>query len=457
MPLRAVEMGLSGWAGRPRERSWVVRPEHRTEVAEALRVAMARGSAVARGRGTAYGDVAMNRLGGVVATDRLQRLLAFQSDTGLLTCEAGVPLRDVVEFALPRGFFPAVTPGTWKATVGGCLACDVHGKNHHVAGSFAQHVTEFRLLTASGDVVVCTQEGTPELFWATAGGLGLTGVILDVTLRLRRVATSAVRVRYRKLADLDATFAALEEDEPEPYSVAWLDVLARGKKLGRSVLMLGDHAAPGELPPPWRSAPFALPPTRAIRLPFAPPPGVLSAPAVRLFNAFFYRRFSSRDEPVVQGLRPYFYPLEAIDNFNRLYGKPGFVEYQVALPRAAARDVFRTILERLSARGYGSFLAVVKRLGAGNQAPLSFPSDGYTVAIDIPARDERLFPILSSLDELVATQGGRVYLAKDARLDARLVDAMYPGRAEWAALLDRFDPERCFTSSLSRRLALRGH
>jgi decaprenylphospho-beta-D-ribofuranose 2-oxidase len=410
---------------------------------------------VARGRGTAYGDAAINEGGSIVSTARLSRLLAFDANTGLLTCEAGVSIRTVIEFALPMGFFPAVTPGTWKATVGGCLACDVHGKNHHIEGSFAQHVTAFRLMVADGSVVVCTPEQEPELFWATAGGLGLTGLILDVTLRLRRVETSAVLVRYLKLPDLDATFAALEARAAEPYSVCWLDVLTRGRGLGRSVLMLGDHAKVNDLPSGLRERPLALPPTWSLQLPFAPPPFLLSSSTLRLFNAAYFRHFPDHGEPVVQGLRPFFYPLEAIDNFNQLYGKRGFLEYQLVLPARTAPEVFRKLLETLSRHGYGSFLAVVKRLGPANLGPLSFPAAGYTVAVDIPMRDDRLLTLLHDFDERVTSGGGRVYLAKDSRLNRQVIDAMYPRRRAWAALLDRLDPGQSFGSGLSRRLALR--
>lgn len=410
---------------------------------------------VARGRGTAYGDAAINDGGAVLATERLGRFLAFDQAGGLLTCEAGVTIRDVVEFGLPRGFFPAVTPGTWKSTVGGCFACDVHGKNHHRVGSFAQHVVAFTLLRADGSVVTCSPERDPSLFWATAGGLGLTGVILDLTIRLRRVETSAVWVRYRKLPDLDGTFAALEDDADEPYSVAWVDVLTRGRGLGRSVLMLGEHARAADLPRAWRERPLSLPPRRALRLPFAPPSGLLSARTLRWFNAIYFRRFPDHLQPALQGLRPYFYPLEAIDNFNRLYGRRGFIQYQIVLPGRTAPSTTRELLELLSANGYGSFLAVIKRLGPGNPAPMSFPLAGYTVAVDIPVRDERLFEVLRSLDERVTENGGRVYLVKDSRLDPRFVDSMYPRRREWAALLDALDPARAFSSGLARRLHLR--
>ncbi len=453
--MRARKMSLSGWAGRPIARTSVFRPEHSVEARGALQEAARLGHVVARGCGTAYGDVAINDGGAVLATGRLRRLLAFDDVSGLLTCEAGVTIREVIEFGLPRGFFPAVTPGTWKATVGGCFACDVHGKNHHRVGSFAQHVVAFNLLRADGAVVTCTPDCDPSLFWATAGGLGLTGIILDLTIRLRRVETSAARVRYRKLPDLDATFAALEEDADEPYSVAWLDVLTRGRGLGRSVLMLGDHARAADLPPAWRERPLSLPPTRALRIPFAAPPAVLSSTTLRLFNAVYFRHFPNHGEPVLQGLRPYFYPLEAIDNFNRLYGRRGFVEYQIVLPAQTAHAVSRELLESLSSHGYGSFLAVIKRLGPANPAPMSFPDAGYTVAVDIPVRDERLLQVLRSFDERVAASGGRVYLVKDSRLDPRCVDAMYPRRREWSALLDVLDPARVLSSGLSRRLGLR--
>lgn len=453
--MRSRQISLSGWAGRPVARTSVFRPEHTGEAQGALQRAAILGHVIARGRGTAYGDVAINDGGAVLATGRLRRFLGFDDASGLLTCEAGVTIREVIEFGLPRGFFPAVTPGTWKSTIGGCLACDVHGKNHHRVGSFAQHVVAFRLLRGDGAVVTCRPDRDPSLFWATAGGLGLTGVILDLTLRLRRVETSAVRVRFRKLTDLDATFAALAEEADEPYSVAWLDVLTRGHRLGRSVLMLGDHANVADLPPAWRERPLSLPPTRALRIPFAPPQALLSSTTLRLFNTFYYRHFPDHGEPVLQGLRPYFFPLEAIDNFNRLYGRRGFVEYQIVLPARTAASVSRELLESLSSNGYGSFLAVVKRLGPGNPAPMSFPEEGYTVAVDIPVRDDRLLQVLRAFDERVAASGGRVYLVKDSRLDPRFVDAMYPMRREWALLLDELDPDRTLSSGLSMRLGLR--
>jgi FAD/FMN-containing dehydrogenase len=452
--LTAVEQNLAGWSRNPVSRSSVYRPEHRPEVATLLRD-LAGQRVVARGRGTAYGDAALNDRATVIHTVRLTRFLEFDVEAGRITCEAGVPLRAIAELAIPRGWFLAVTPGTWKSTVGGCLACDVHGKNHHVAGSFSAHVLRFRLALADGRVVECSRTENADLFRSTAGGLGLTGVILDVTIQLQRIETSSLVVRYVKNRDLDETFAAVNRPEPEPYSVAWMDVLARGRRMGRSVLMLGRHAAVADLAPQSRLAPLAWRPGPALRLPFALPAGAMSAPMVRAFNAVYYRRFPSDGRPVVQAFRPFFYPLEAIDNFNLLYGRHGLYEYQFVVPAAAAPRVLQTILERLAAGGYGSFLCVVKRLGAGNDSPMSFPADGYTLGVDIPARGEALLKLMRGFDDLVADSGGRVYLAKDARLAPELVDTMYPRRRAWAAGLDRLDPNHLFESSLSRRLALR--
>ncbi len=411
---------------------------------------------VARGRGTAYGDAALNHGGAVLDTLRLARFLRFDDRTGQITCEAGVPLRAIAEVAVPRGWFLAVTPGTWKSTAGGCLACDAHGKNHHVAGSFADHVLRFRLAVADGRVLECTRSRNAELFWATAGGLGLTGVILDLTLQLQRIATSWLVVRHVKNKDLDATFAALEQPEAEPYSVAWLDVLARGRRTGRSVLMLGRHADRGELPVAARAEPLAWRPGHSLRLPFALPAGAMSPLAVRAFNALYYRRFPDDDRPVLQPFRPFFYPLEAIDNFNLLYGRRGLFEYQFVVPARAAPAVLQVILERVAANGHGSFLCVIKRLGAGNPGPLSFPTEGYTLAVDIPARGESLLRLMRDFDGLVAERGGRVYFAKDSRLAPEVVDTMYPRRRAWAEQLERLDPGHVLTSSLSRRLGLRG-
>lgn len=453
MPFLAQERRLAGFALRPVVRSRVYRPEWPDEVPAML--AEIPESLLARGAGMAYGDAALNGDRGTLETVRLDRILALDEAAATVTCEGGVPLRDLVEVGLRRGLFPAVTPGTWKSTVGGCVACDVHGKNHHVAGSFLDHLLRFRLALADGRVVECSRQENPDLFHATAGGMGLTGVVLDATLRLQRVPSAWMRVRYVKNRDLDATFAALERPEPEPYSVAWLDVLARGARLGRSVLMLGDHAAPDELPPARRLQPLSWSPGSSIRLPFAAPSGAMAPPLVRLFNAAYWARFPSDGAPRLEPLRRFFYPLEAIDNFSLLYGRRGLVEYQFVVPARAAHAVLRTTVERLSRAGMGSFLCVVKRMGPGNAAPMSFPAEGVTIAVDVPFRGEPLLSMLRELDELVAREGGRVYLAKDSRLEPAFLDAMYPRRREWARLLERLDPQRRFDSTLARRLRLR--
>jgi decaprenylphospho-beta-D-ribofuranose 2-oxidase len=412
-------------------------------------------TALPLGSGTSYGDAALNDQAALLDVRRLDRILALDEARATMTCEAGVPLRRVIDAALPRGLFLSVTPGTWKSSVGGCIACDVHGKNHHVAGSFVEHVLRFRLALADGRVVECTRDENAELFWATAGGLGLTGVILDATLQLARVETSWMQVRYRKSLDLDATFAALETDEPEPYSVSWLDVLARGSSLGRSVLMLGRHAGTAELPVSLRGQPLDWRAGASVRLPFAAPSGAMSPLAVRTFNALYFRRFPDDDRPRLQGFRSFFYPLEAIDNFSLLYGRRGLIEYQCVLPPRPAHAVLQRMIERLARAGFGSFLCVLKRMRRSNPAPLSFPADGYTIAVDIPFRGEPLLALLREFDEWVAREGGRVYLAKDSRLVPGYLEAMYPRRAEWASVVRRVDPLGKFDSSLSRRLGLR--
>ena len=337
VPFRAQERRLSGFARRPVVRSRVYRPEWPDEVPAML--AEIPESLLPRGAGMAYGDAALNDGRGTLETRRLDRFLALDEAAATVTCEAGVPLRDLIRVGLRRGLFPAVVPGTWRSTVGGCLACDVHGKNHQVAGSFLDHVARFRLALADGRVVECSRQENPDLFFATAGGLGLTGVILDVTLRLRRVGSAWVRVRRLRNRDLDATFAALERPEPEQYSVAWLDVLARGGRLGRSVLLLGDHAAPEELPARRRPRALEWSPGGSLRLPFDAPGGAMSAGMVRLFNAAFWARALGDGAPRLWRLRRFFFPLEAVDDFARLYGRRGFVQYQFVAPPRAAPDI----------------------------------------------------------------------------------------------------------------------
>ncbi len=442
---------LGGWGRYPVEACEVFRPERRAAVAETL-AAKAVPSFIARGLGRSYGDAALNAGGGVIVHDRLDRVLDFDRETGALTCEAGVSFADIVRGWLPRGWFPPVTPGTKFVTVGGAIAADVHGKNHHREGTFTAFVQELTLLTADGQMVRCSRTDRPEVFWATVGGMGLTGMILDARVSLRPVASAWLRVDYRKARDLDDTlgvFAA--SDAGSPYSVGWIDCLARGRATGRAVIMHGDHADAADARASGR-VPFATARGAALTVPFDVPGALLNSLTMRLFNAAYYA--AHRDTPGrLVHLERFFYPLDGIGHWNRLYGSRGFVQYQVVLPPDQSRHGLATLLERLSASGRPSFLAVLKRLGPANPGLLSFPREGYTLALDLPVRPG-VVEFLRALDRLVLDHGGRVYLAKDATTTPEAVRAMYPRLDEFRAVKARLDPRGVLSSSLARRLGL---
>jgi FAD/FMN-containing dehydrogenase len=450
-----LKSALAGWGNYPVAMSTVMRPERMTSVAGMVAALPAGQTFVARGSGLAYGDAAINQDGFVLDTGRLDKFLSFDADAGIVRCQAGVTLEDILSVALPHGWFLAVTPGTSRATVGGCIACDVHGKNHHVAGSFGNHVRHITLLCADGEVLTCSPDERPELFWASVGGMGMTGVILEATLALQRVDSSWVMARNIVTRDLDDTLRVLAETQSATYSVAWLDGTAETKNRGRGVVMLGEHASRAEVPARASGAPLAWRPPRRARIP-AGTPGVLRGTlAARMINNLIYRRYAAASaETHAVTATAYFYPLDTIQNWNRLYGAGGFIEYQAVVPDDQAAILIRSMLDALANAQQPAFFSSVKRMGTGNAAPLSFPATGTAFSFDVPARPD-LFALLDSFDDKVAAAGGRVYLAKDGRCRAAVMDAFYPRRREWQDFLTRHDPAGRLSSNMARRLHLR--
>ncbi|MFE2264091.1 FAD-binding protein [Streptomyces griseosporeus] len=444
---------VTGWGRTAPTAARLIRPRSYEEAAEAVRTCGARGG-IARGLGRAYGDAAQNAGGAVLDMTGLDRIHAIDADTGTLLCDAGVSLHRLMEVLLPLGWFVPVTPGTRYVTVGGAIGADIHGKNHHVSGSFSRHVLSFELLTADGGVH-SVGRGTP-LFDATCGGMGLTGVILTVTLQLQPVETALMSVDTERAADLDDLLARLSAtDHRYRYSVAWIDLLARGASLGRAVLTRGDHAPLDALPAGSRARrhPLAF---RTSRLP-APPPvlpeGLLTRRTVGWFNELWYRKAPRARAGELQPLAAFFHPLDGVPHWNRIYGRGGFVQYQFVVGYGH-EDALRRIVARISERRCPSFLAVLKRFGDADPGWLSFPLPGWTLALDIPAGLPGLAGFLDELDEEVAAAGGRVYLAKDSRLRPDLLAAMYPRLDDFRDLRARLDPHGVFVSDLARRLAL---
>lgn len=434
---------ISGWGRYPVQTCQLERPERyaglRTDAS----------SFIARGQGRSYGDASLNENGSVLLTERLNRLLELDVERGILRAEAGVTLAEILEVIVPRGWFLPVTPGTQFVSLGGCVAADVHGKNHHHDGAFSAYVQSLELIRADGVSMICTPESNAEVFWATVGGMGLTGVIAEVTLQLTPIKNAYMAVRNHAAANLEQLFSLMQDESVDDrYSVAWLDSLAQGGAMGRGIVMCGHHA---EIDPSQPAKP-----TRVRKLPFDFPAWVLNPASISAFNARYYRKHSQNSATQLSHYQPYFYPLDAIQDWNRMYGKRGFVQYQCVIPQATAFEGVRELLQTLSDSRRPSFLAVLKRLGGESRGMLSFPLAGYTLALDLPIRDDGLFALLRALDEIVLRHGGRVYLAKDARLDAESFRAMYPRYNEWLAVKQSIDPELRLESSLSRRLNIGG-
>jgi decaprenylphospho-beta-D-ribofuranose 2-oxidase len=444
---------LTGWGRISPTWARVAEPTDTDKVAPLLATAPDRG-AIARGLGRSYNNAAQNEGGLVILTTRLNRIAGIDAADGEVVCEAGVSLEQLMIAALPYGWFVPVSPGTRHVTIGGAIAADVHGKNHHRAGSFARHVRWFDLVLPNGEQVRVTPDGEPKLFWATAGGMGLTGIILRAAIQLTSVETARVKVDTVRAADIDEAMSCLTDaDERYGYTVAWLDCLARGKHLGRAVVTSGDFASLADLPAAQQRDPLAFRPAARLAAPRACPPGLMNRYTIGLFNEAWYRKAPRRRDGEIQTISAFFHPLDGIRNWNTVYGPRGFRQYQFVVPFGAEQTLRRS-LELISRAGAPSFVTVLKRFGPADDGYLSFPTPGWTLALDFPAGTPDLNGLLDRLDEDVLTAGGRVYLAKDSRVSPEALEAMYPRLAEFRALRADIDPDRLMVSDLSRRLGL---
>src|SRR6266478_2602097 len=406
-PSRTVR--LTGWGRVSPSSAELAEPPTIAGAAQLLQGGAISRGVIARGLGRSYNNAAQCEGGVVISTARLNRLIELDPAAGLATCEAGVSLEQLMVAGLPAGWFVPVSPGTRQVTVGGAIAADVHGKNHHVAGSFARHVRSADILLPGGELRTVTERSDPELFWATAGGMGLTGLIVRAVVQLKRVATSRVKVDTVRTRDIDETMAVLaEHDRAFGYTVAWSDSLARGARLGRSVVTSGDFAEPGDLPA--GADPFAFDPRARLGAPPWMPPGLINRYSVALANEAVYRRAPRSRRGELQTIGAFFHPLDAIRNWNRVYGPGGFRQYQYVVPFGAESAVRRSF-ELVSHARVPSFVTVLKRFGAGDEGLLSFPMPGWTLALDFPARTPGLAGLLGRLDRIVVEAGGRVYLA----------------------------------------------
>ncbi|MBB4379387.1 FAD/FMN-containing dehydrogenase [Bradyrhizobium sp. Rc3b] len=434
---------VSGWGRFPVVDSDVLRPRSFAAVGEAVSA-----GTVARGNGRAYGDAAIGAVRTVTMTG-FDRVRSFDPATGRIRLEAGVLLSDLIDTFGPRGFLPFVVPGTRFVSIGGAIAADVHGKNHHCEGGFGRYVDSLLLRTGQGEVIEASREQNSDAFFASVGGMGLTGIILEATMRLRRVETGWIRERVISASDLDAAMRALEAGDAATYSVAWIDCAARGRDLGRSLIYLGEHAGRGELAEGVDAFPVGK--ESRLSVPVDLPSMALNRTSVRAFNELYYRMGARRaGGSHVVSLYPYFFPLDSVGEWNRIYGKRGFLQHQCVIPQAGARAVLGDILDRVARRGDASFLAVLKKLGQGDGI-LSFPLPGYTLALDFPVKGD-ILNFLDEIDRLVVAAGGRLYLAKDARQSRATFAAGYPAVPRFNAIRKSLDPAGNIRSKLSQRL-----
>jgi decaprenylphospho-beta-D-ribofuranose 2-oxidase len=404
---------------------------------------------IPRGNGRCYGDASL--AGNTISTLKFDKILSFDTKEGIFECQSGLTLDQILEVVVPAGWFLPVTPGTKFITVGGAVASDVHGKNHHVDGSFSNHIQDMDVVLADGKTLTCSPEVHRDLFEATCGGMGLTGIISRVRFYLKKIETSYIRQKQIKADNLEELIRLFEEFGHYTYSVAWIDCLKKGKNFGRSILMLGEHAQLKDLNINQQREPLKLPGKKQINFPFNLPSWVLNAYTVKAFNFLFYSKNVKKEINNVIGYEPFFYPLDAILHWNRGYGKRGFVQYQFVLPLDAKEGLVE-ILHRISEKGLGSFLAVLKVFGK-QESIISFPREGFTLALDFPVR-QGLLDFLDELDQVVLKYGGRLYMSKDARMKPEMMEAGYPELDKFKEIVRKYNPDRKIHSNQSDRLLL---
>lgn len=407
---------------------------------------------IARGQGSSYGDAALNADGHVITTQRLNRFIAFDRVHGILTAEAGVTLGEILTLIIPQGWFLPVTPGTQLATLGGCIAADVHGKNHPSAGSFSNYIAWLELILANGEVVRCDAHENSELFWATAGGMGLTGIIGTACLKLKPIHSSYMKVAHTKTSGLNQILEHLNTTPYDTYQVSWLNPYA--PTTVQAINMTAQHAHCQELPVTLQRHPLTIATPSSLTIPFNCPKWCLNKFVVRTFNKLYQYNYRHRVSTAFTSYQSFFYPLDRLKHWPRLYGKNGFIQYQSVIPIQNAEDAYGKIFEILKQNSQPITLAVLKRFGQENPGLLSFAQTGFTLALDLPILNSALFTVLDQLDDVVQTAGGRVYLAKDARLKPETFQAMYPKYRDLLTVKNKFDPHNNFCSSLARRLQL---
>ncbi|MCF8465386.1 MAG: FAD-binding oxidoreductase [Flavobacteriales bacterium] len=441
-----AKTNISGWGNFPKANAVVERPDSEQTVRN---LQQSHGIHIPRGAGRSYGDSSLSAA--ILESSKLTETLSFDAETGIFTCQSGKMLNTILDEIVPKGYFLPVTPGTKFITIGGAIAADIHGKNHHVDGCFSQHVLWLKLMMADGSVKKCSRTENTELFWATCGGMGLTGFILEASFQLKKIETSKIVNRTIKCENLDEVISNLLEHENYTYSVAWIDCGTSGKNLGRSLLYLGEHAKKEQVSNDDLSS--YKTPSPIVSLPFNLPNWTLNKWTVKAFNALYYGKVRKKDSTAIVGFEPYFYPLDIANNWNRLYGSNGFAQYQFVIPMEGAREGMNSIMQEIVKSGESSFLAVLKLFGEQNQGWLSFPKRGLQLALDFPINKKSL-ELMNRLDDMVMAMDGRSYLAKDSRMKREFFESSYPKLPRFKQLLSEIDPNGKFRSLQSDRLGI---
>ena len=435
-------MQLHGWGRYPRATAELLEPPTQESIQKLFSSKKKPDRMIVRGGGRSYGDSALADT--VLSSRFLDSFLEFDAATGSIRCGAGVSMAALLNVAIPHGYFIPVLPGTKYVSVGGAIAADIHGKNHHQDGSFCDHVRSFSLLLSTGELIQCSRHENVDAFTATCGGMGLTGVIVDATLNLEQVPSVTINRKSIIAKSLDDCMDLIEQNNDSKHSVAWVDCLARGESLGRSVLHLGEHSEEGLREPNSRIG---------LSVPFTTPGFLLNRFSTKLLNNAIYTMRKRRKNISWVSYDAYYFPLDNIQNWNRFYGGKGFLQYQFVIPTDAARKGIREVLELVSASEKGSFISVLKKLGEANKNLLSFPTSGYTLTLDFK-NEPNVFPLLNKLDEIVLAHGGRLYLAKDSRMSEDVFRAGYPNWERFVEIKKQLDPGKLFASHQSKRLGL---
>ena len=435
-------MKISGWGRYPDAVAEMIEPVSYQAAQDLFAENPQRSQIISRGSGRSYGDSALAEH--VLSTRFFDNFISLDTDENTVRCGSGVQLKEVLHLVIPKGYFPPVLPGTKYVTVGGAIAADIHGKNHHREGSFCQHVSALTLLLANGELVNCSESENNELFLATCGGMGLTGIILDATLFLKKVPSASINQRTQAAQNLSECMGIFDSAEESEYSVAWIDCLAQGKALGRSLVYTGNHSAEGIQESISR---------KELTIPFATPALFLNKYSIRVFNELMYQSKGLRKKSKKVSYEPYFFPLDGVKNWNLLYGSKGFIQYQFFVPLDCSKEAIPIILKKIADAGKAPFLSVLKKFGEGNNNYLSFPGSGYSLAMDFK-RDGTLFPLLAEIDDLVLAYEGRQYLAKDARMSEKVFKQSYENWEKFVAVKTKYDPKNIFASQQSKRLGL---